>query len=180
VLLLARADAPEGRDLLALLLGELGLRHRWLAKDAPGDEVVDRGELVCRLRRARPAAPLDGAGRLSLAPLAEEEHEQLLAGGLHAVLPERELRWRLALAQQADAVAQALRELARVEVAHLARGLRQGGIGALRHALAAQIDHERRDALFLGNRLAAHLELRGPALEQESDEGELALRKLVG
>src|SRR5581483_2360276 len=115
--------------------------------------------------------------RLGLAPLAVEIDQQLLARGLHAILAEREARRRLALAQQRDAVAQALRELARVQVARLLR--RAGRTAALRQAIGGEIDDERRDVLALGDRLRRDLELRGPALEQEGDERELALRELV-
>src|SRR5882762_2723420 len=118
---LARADASERGDLLALLRGELGVAAARGAEDAARDVVMDAGELAAGFRRRARRAPIDGARGLGLAPLAIEVDEQLLAGRLHAVLAERELRRRLALAQQRDAIAQALRELAPVEVARLAR-----------------------------------------------------------
>src|SRR5690606_42054257 len=58
-------------------------------------------------------------GRPRLAPLPEEKYQELLAGGLHAVFAERELRRRFSLAQQADAVSKAARELAHVEITAL-------------------------------------------------------------
>ena len=115
------------------------------------------------------------AARLpDLAPLAIEEHQQMLAGGLDAVLAQRELRGRFALSQQADAVAQALGEALDVQVSRLG-GLRAV---ALRTEVAFQIDDQRRDVLALG-RLLRHVHLLGPALEQEGDEGELPLAELV-
>src|SRR5437868_3857417 len=139
---------------------------------------MDRGNLAAHLRRARERAALGGARGLSLAPLPEKKNQQLLARGLHAILAEREPRRRLALAQQADAIAQAFRELARVEIARLGRRGRRR-IEPLGDALARQVGGERQDACLFGDRLGRHLELCRPALEEESGEGELALGELV-
>src|SRR5258706_6152493 len=94
---LARADAPESGDLLALLLRELGLLVRRFGH-AAGDVVVDARELAAGLRRRARRAALHHARRLRLAPLAIKVDQQLLARGLHAILAERELGRRLALA----------------------------------------------------------------------------------
>src|SRR5436309_6783297 len=99
----------------------------------------------------------------------------MLAGGLHAILAERELRRRLALAQQRDAVAQALGELAGVEIARL----HCLALATLGTGIACQVRDERRHALAFVDGLRFHLELRAPALEKISDESELALRELV-
>ena len=131
----------------------------------------DLGAQLCRLRRSK----LGFGDRLHLAPLAKQVDKQLLAGGLHAVLPERELRRRLALAQQADAIAQALGKLARIEKARL-RGLQ---IAADRAALARQIGHQRKHAFLFGDRGLRNIQLDCPALEQKGDEGELALHQLL-
>ena len=98
----------------------------------------------------------------------------MLAGGLHAILAQRELGRRLALSQQADAVAQALGEALDVEIPRLG-GLRALALGA---QIAFQVDHQRRRILALG-RLLQHLDLLGPALQQEGDEGELPLAEFV-
>src|SRR5581483_3426248 len=102
----------------------------------PADVVVDRRHLRAGLGGRPVDAPLEAARRLGLAPLAVEIDQQLLARGLHAILAEREARRRLALAQQRDAVAQALRELARVQVARLLR--RAGRTAALRQAIGGE------------------------------------------
>src|SRR5258708_3199642 len=123
VVLLARADAAEGGDFLFLLLCELALRRRRF-EDAAGNVVVNARKLVARLPRAPGGPPLARARGLRLAPLPIEIDEQLLAGRLHPVFAERELRRRLALAQQRHTVAQALGELAGIEGARLTRVLR--------------------------------------------------------
>src|SRR4029079_8104818 len=60
IVLLARADAPEGRDLLALLLRKLALLGGRL-EDAPRDVIVDACQLIARFRRALAAAALGRA-----------------------------------------------------------------------------------------------------------------------
>src|SRR5204862_824760 len=137
----ARADTPEGRDLLALLLRELGLFSSRRAEHATRDVVVNARELGAHLRTGTRHPPLGRAARFGLAPLPVQIDQQVLAGGLHAILAERELGRRLALAQQRDPVAQALGELARIEVA------RRGGVrrfAALRAGLALEVGDERR------------------------------------
>src|SRR3954468_16123611 len=104
---------------------------------------------------------------LGLAPLPKEKNQHLLAGGLYAVFPERKLRRRFAFAQQSDAVAQALGELARIEIAHHTGLLRRWVVQPFRHALAGEIDDERCDALVFRNRLPAQLELGSPPLEEK-------------
>src|SRR3989475_10742586 len=84
VVFLARADAAESGDFLALLRRELALLARRFEHPA-GDVVVDPGKLAAGLRRRARRAPVDGARRLGLAPLAIEVDQQVLAGGLHAV-----------------------------------------------------------------------------------------------
>src|SRR5690606_41414927 len=112
VVFLAGAHPAEGGDLLALLLAGLLLRAR-LPERPAREVVVDGRELAAGLRLGDGPPPHHGPGRLGLAPLPVEKDEELLAGGLHAVLAERELGGRLALAQQPHAVAQALRKLLR-------------------------------------------------------------------
>src|SRR2546430_1315072 len=174
VVFLARADAAESGDFLALLRRELALLAGRF-EDAARDVVVDASELAAGLRGRAGRAPVDGARRLGLAPLAIEVDQQVLAGGLHAVLAQRKLRRRLALAQQRDAIAQALRELAGIEIARFL-GTRFAPLGA---AVARQIGDQRRHAFAFVHRLRLDLELRAPALEQKGDEGELALGELV-
>src|SRR5262249_49528403 len=99
VVLFARADAPKRGDLLALLLGELGLLARRL-EHAARNVIVDAGKLVARFSRVRRGATLSGARRLGLAPLAIEVDEQPLARRLYAILAERKLCGRFSLAQQ--------------------------------------------------------------------------------
>src|SRR5260221_8826140 len=179
VVFLARAHPAEGCDFLLLLLAELLLLAAGrLAERAPRQVVVDGGKLAAGFGRRAHRLAIRSAPRLGLAPLAIEEHQQLLAGGLHAVLAEGELGGRLALAQQADAVAQALGELAGVEIARLGGGARRR-VGALRTAIAGQIRDQRRQALALVDRLVVNLELHRPALQQEGDERDLPLRELV-
>jgi hypothetical protein len=77
---------------------------------------VDAGDQAAA---AAPRAALVQARRAALEPLLVELSQQQLAARLHAVLAERELGGRLALPQEADAVAQALGELGDFQVARL-------------------------------------------------------------
>src|SRR3954469_15316211 len=116
VVLVPGAHAAKSRDLVALLLREL-LLVAGLPERAPGEVVVNGDEVAAHVRGAAGALAIGHAAGLALAPLAVEENEKLLTRRLHAVLAKRQLgRW-LSFAQQADAVAQALRELAGVEIA---------------------------------------------------------------
>ena len=173
VVLVARADAAEGGDLVALLLAEFPDFAR-LLEYAAGDVIVERRHVVAGHGGIGNPLPFRAPRLPDLAPLAIEKHQQMLAGGLDAVFAQREFRRRLALSQQADAVAQALGEALDVQVSRL------GGVRAvaLRTEVAFQVDHERRDVLALG-RLLRHIHLLGPALEEKGDEGELPLAELV-
>src|SRR5688500_6992618 len=113
------ADAPERLELLALLWRKLGMVERRPRHRAARDVVMDSRHFGAGLRGPRRVAAPGSARRLHLAPLAEQIHQQLLARGLHAIFAQRQLGGRLAVAQQPDAVAQAFRQLARVEEARL-------------------------------------------------------------
>src|SRR6185503_13118911 len=120
LLVVDAADVAERLELLALLLGELP-RFDLAALRAGGHVVMDRFHVVRDLRGEARRARCERALGPCLAPLPEQEHQGLLAGGLDAVLAERNLGRRLPLAQQGNAVAQALCELPGVEVARLRR-----------------------------------------------------------
>src|SRR5205807_1975346 len=121
--LLAAADAAERLHLLAFLQRQLAALTR--VAEPLSREGVMNGLHAAGDFRGVGSRPALEARRLRLAPLAEQEHQQLLARGLHAVLAERELRRRLAFAQKAHAVLKALRKLACIKVADAGTRLRR-------------------------------------------------------
>src|ERR1700682_3718310 len=138
VVLVARADPPESRDLVALLLGELLRFALLLAESAARQVVVDRRQLARGFGGHAGLLAFAPAG-FRLAPLAVQKYQQLLARRLHAILAERELRGRLAFSQQPDAVAQALRDLAQVQIARLLQAGARRRRETLGTAVAGQV-----------------------------------------
>src|SRR5256884_7238474 len=155
--LLAPADPAERLHLLALFWRQLASLAR-VAEPLSREGVMNGLHVAGYFRGIGSRVALE-ARRLRLAPLAEQEHQQLLARGLHAVLAQRQLRRRLALAQQVDAVFQALRQLAGVEVAESDTRPRRRTGYSLRTALAGQVRDEG-PAIALVDRVAEHFQLR--------------------
>src|SRR6185503_16930909 len=112
LILVARGDAPEGRDLFVLDLGYLSGAP---AHHAAGDEVMHRGHPRAHLRRAACAAARVRARLLVLAPSPIEHGEQAFRKLCGHVLAETERRRGLALAQPADALAHAAPEIVDVQ-----------------------------------------------------------------
>src|SRR5207245_1454440 len=136
--------APHHAQALRALVLELPLLEdgaRRIFRTSSREGVINGLHVAGYLRGIGGRAALE-AHRLRLAPLSEQEYQQLLARGLHAVLAQRQLRRRLALAQQVDAVFQALRQLAGVEVADAGTRLRRRTGYSLRAALAGQVRDE--------------------------------------
>ena len=161
------AYAPESRDLIALFLRQFLLRAR-LAEDLAEDIVVDRGHVIAHHRLLRDGLAL-GARRARLAPLAIQKNQQLLARGLHAILPQRELGRRFAFAQQSNAVFKTLGQAAHIEIARIGDCTVARARKPLGRRVPGDVDHQGQHA-FVGHGLRGDVDLFGPALEQETDE----------